>query len=164
MEYNDAPKRGGLRRQKGVENTSNIPKKMVTNQVIEENTMIVTNVSSWGYSFPIWLSRTCNMEVKVVPIYRIDTGRSNQSGDYRCGKEGCEWTASSVHRNTPRSHVEKQHPGCKSKLHRLHKRTQSEEERRQKKSIRNKLLYQKKKVKVTGSLYTCSSPLSLAVK
>ena len=52
-------------------------------------------------------------------IQRLDEGRSDDKGSYRCVIDGCGWKGNDVSRNAPKRHVAVHHPHVPYSLERL---------------------------------------------
>ena len=82
-------------------------------------------------------------------IQRLDEGRSDDKGSYRCVIDGCGWEGNDVSRNVPKRHVAVHHPNVPYSLERL-KPSRQQKRGRPKEEDEEVLAARKEKLKETS--------------
>ena len=99
------------------------------------------------------LPTTAGLKVDEALVLRLDQGKSNEPGDYRCTVSGCDWEASQVPRYTPLNHMKGAHGASTRKVeYETKKATKTAEER----LISNREAARRYKAKVKVSCVICS--------
>lgn len=72
----------------------------------------------WSRGLQMELQLPSHSKVAVV-VERLDGGRADEPGEYRCTAEACNWCLADATRYAATSHVYNKHKGCRCQIKRL---------------------------------------------